>query len=173
MGVDFAYAPAHLYTYMSQSVRATYYSPAIAQLYRDGMPNQCRFVRKLVEAGGPIMAGTDALVPGIALHGEIRALAACGVSNFEAMKAATATPGRWFAIYKPDAERFGTVEAGKSADLALFEANPTANLSNLDRISAVVTAGRWLDRAELGRRLQDLPRRNAQEIARLKAAAAK
>lgn len=170
LGVDYPYVPAHQYAHLSASVLEQLYSKELAQLVRDGLPNQCKLVRKLIEAGGNVLAGTDALVPGIAMHGEVRTIASCGVSNFEAFKTATANPGRWFAQYKPDAPRFGTVEQGKAAELVLYDANPLANLSNLDQINGVVSHGRWLDRKNLDTRLEALRTRNAPLIAKIKAA---
>lgn len=166
-GVDYRYVPSHLYAKLGASVLTSYYSAALAQLVRDGLPAQCRLVRKLIEAGAPVMAGTDALVPGIAMHAEIRAIAACGVSNMAALRAATVVPGRWFEKYKPDAPRFGTVEVGKSADLVLYEASPLADLTNLERIGGVVIRGRWLDRVTLNKQLEALRERNAPELAKL------
>lgn len=166
-GVDYKYVPSHLYAKLSSSVLTAYYSAAVAQLVRDGLPAQCRLVRKLIEAGAPVMAGTDALVPGIAMHAEIRAIAGCGVSNIEALRTATVLPGRWFEKYKPDAPHFGTIEVGKSADLVLYDANPVADLGNLERINGVVTKGRWLDRGTLNKYLETLRERNAPELAKL------
>jgi imidazolonepropionase-like amidohydrolase len=53
--------------------------------------------------------------------------------------------GQYFA--KQDS--FGTVEAGKRADLVLVDANPLTDIANVDRISGVMVRGRWLDRATL------------------------
>jgi imidazolonepropionase-like amidohydrolase len=167
-GVDYRYVPSHLYARLSSSVLTSYYSAAVAQLVRDGLPAQCRLVRKLIEAGAPVMAGTDALVPGIAMHAEIRAIAACGVSNTEALRTATVLPGRWFEKYRPDAPRFGTVEVGKSADLVLYDANPIVDLTHLERIAGVVSKGQWLDRATLNKQLEALRERNAPELAKLR-----
>jgi len=48
----------------------------------------------------------------------------------------------------------GTVERGKLADLVLLDANPLDDIANTRRISAVVLAGRYLDRPALDRLLQ-------------------
>ena len=44
---------------------------------------------------------------------------------------------------------FGTVTAGKVADLVLLDANPLDDIRNTRKISAVVLNGRLLDRGEL------------------------
>jgi imidazolonepropionase-like amidohydrolase len=45
----------------------------------------------------------------------------------------------------------GTVEAGKRADLVLVNGNPLANISDLRKVSRVVTGGRMYKSAELWR----------------------
>lgn len=55
----------------------------------------------------------------------------------------------------------GTVEVGKRADLLLLDASPLADITNTERIAAVVASGRWLPRRELDDRMADLARRYA------------
>ena len=43
----------------------------------------------------------------------------------------------------------GTVEAGRNADLVLLRANPLLKSTNLHGITAVVRAGRFIDRSGL------------------------
>jgi imidazolonepropionase-like amidohydrolase len=43
----------------------------------------------------------------------------------------------------------GTVEIGKRADLILVDGNPLANISDLRKVSRVITAGRLYESAEL------------------------
>ena len=43
----------------------------------------------------------------------------------------------------------GTVAPGRTADLVLLDANPLTDITNVQRIRAVVVAGRFLDRKEL------------------------
>jgi imidazolonepropionase-like amidohydrolase len=48
-----------------------------------------------------------------------------------------------------DAES-GTIQPGKRADLVLVEGNPLANISDIRRVSKVITEGRMYDSKELG-----------------------
>ena len=47
----------------------------------------------------------------------------------------------------------GTIAVGKSADLVLLDGNPLEDIANVRRIRAVVSGGRFLDRAALDRLL--------------------
>ena len=44
---------------------------------------------------------------------------------------------------------FGTVERGKFADLVLLDADPLADITNTQRIAAVVANGRYMAKADL------------------------
>ena len=113
-------------------------------------------VRAFVAAGIPVVAGTDAQVPGVvpgfSIHDEIAALARAGMTNLQALEAATRLPCEWLGV---SAQR-GTVEAGKQADLLLLDANPLEDLGNSRRISAVVLGGRYLSRAFLDQKMREL-----------------
>jgi hypothetical protein len=104
----------------------------------------------LHRAGVPLIAATDALgfplvVPGSSLHRELALLRDAGLTPYEAIRAATVTP----ASFLGKAEEFGTVVAGRRADLLLVEGNPLQDLSALRRPLAVMVRGRWLDRERL------------------------
>jgi imidazolonepropionase-like amidohydrolase len=113
-------------------------------------------VRAFVAAGIPVVAGTDAgvpgVVPGFSMHDELEALTRAGMSNRQALEAATRRPCEWLNLLA----ECGTVEAGKRADLILLDADPLANIGNSRRISAVILGGRYLPRATLDRRIEAL-----------------
>lgn len=44
---------------------------------------------------------------------------------------------------------FGTIEAGKRADLLVLDANPIADITNLRQVSIVMRDGRVIDRDRL------------------------
>ena len=106
-------------------------------------------VRAFAAAGIPILSGTDSpvpgIVPGFALHDELEALAAAGMSNRQVLEGTTRLACQWLGV----AEDRGTVEAGKRADLLLLDADPLANVANTRKIAAVIRDGRYLPRAEL------------------------
>jgi len=111
------------------------------------------FTVALSDAGVPLIAGTDApipgLVPGFSLHQDLRALEQAGLSRFQVLSTATRTPGEFIARTKPGARPFGTVAVGSRADLVLTAGNPLEDLSTLAHPLAVVAAGRWYSAADL------------------------
>ncbi len=116
-------------------------------------------VRALVAAGVPIVAGTDApvpgIVPGFAIHDELEALVRAGMTNQQALEAATTLPCEWLGVLSDR----GTVELGKQADLLLLDADPLADVGNARRISAVIVGGRYLRREMLDERMRALMKR--------------
>ena len=99
--------------------------------------------------GVQLLAGTDLTVPytypGSSVHDEIRAFAAAGLTPLQALQTATTHPVAYFGLEKS----YGSVDAGKKAELVLLEGNPLQDLANLDHIDAVITHKRVLRRGEL------------------------
>jgi hypothetical protein len=135
-------------------------TPSIREAWREeprrGIPlNQLtRFNQKVAGAlhrnGVPIMAGTDAMGlplvgPGYSLHRELQLLLASGLSPYEVIRSATVVP----AAFLGKAGEFGTITAGRRADLLLVAGNPLENLAVLKRPLGVMVRGRWLSRPEL------------------------
>ncbi|HET9698299.1 MAG TPA: amidohydrolase family protein, partial [Terriglobales bacterium] len=113
--------------------------PIIRQLY----PFQQKIVRALFDAGVPLLAGTDATdsgpVAGFSLHDELEELVKCGLSPYEALKAATVNPATWLR----HSDQFGSIAVGKRADLVLLNANPLDKIGNTRMIAGVVIRGKW------------------------------
>ena len=111
----------------------------------------------LVEAGVPIMAGTDAgflnsfNYPGIGLHDELRLFVAKGLSPAQALVAATRAGPAWFGTL----DRYGAVAPGKAADLVLLDRNPLDDIEATRAIDTVILRGAVYDRAALDRMLAD------------------
>ncbi|RYC65135.1 hypothetical protein CHU98_g1130 [Xylaria longipes] len=102
-------------------------------------------VRRLKEAGVPIITGTDAnlvqgliaIVPfGISLHEELQLLVNAGLSPIEALRAATSSAAKHWGLNDR-----GVIAPGKRADLVLFSGNPLQNISNTKTIQRVWLAG--------------------------------
>jgi imidazolonepropionase-like amidohydrolase len=108
-------------------------------------------VKAIADSGGKILAGSDTPewfhVYGFALHRELASLVTAGLTPYQALEAATRNPAEFFAA----SADWGTIEAGKRADLVLLSANPLSDIANTARIDAVAVGGRWLSRQELDR----------------------
>jgi imidazolonepropionase-like amidohydrolase len=105
------------------------------------LPAMQRFVRRYVELGGHVAAGTDTpqqfVVPGASLHRELRLYVAGGMPPAAALRTATIEAAGLLGI----ADRAGTIAAGKDADLLLVEGDPLADIGALSRIVTVLRKG--------------------------------
>jgi imidazolonepropionase-like amidohydrolase len=97
-----------------------------------------------------MLTGSDVgvawVVPGWSIHQEMARLVALGVAPIEAIRGAT--------IYGAEAsrvaDRFGSIEAGRSGDLVLLERDPLQDITATRAIRAVVARGRVLPAATGG-----------------------
>lgn len=106
-------------------------------------------LRRMKAAGIPIAMGTDAGNPGTA-HGpsvyrEMEAMQQAGMTAAEVFASSTIVAARAMGI---DRET-GSLETGKRADIAVFDADPTADIANARRLRLVVRNGRTYRREEL------------------------
>ncbi len=106
-----------------------------------------RFVKALSEAGVRVGAGSDSgagVIPtGWGTHHEMQLLVNAGLSPMQALKAATGDAAELLADGESD---YGTVAAGKIADLLVLDADPLDDISNTRKIDRVMQAGKWLER---------------------------
>jgi imidazolonepropionase-like amidohydrolase len=118
-----------------------------------------RLVKAIADSGGKVMAGSDTpewfFGYGWTIHREMESLVAAGLTPYQALAAATRNPAEFVHASK----EWGTIEKGKRADLLLLEANPLEDIRNTARIEAVSVGGRWLDRAERERMIDEAAKR--------------
>jgi imidazolonepropionase-like amidohydrolase len=118
-----------------------------------------RLVKAISDSGGKIMAGSDTpewfFGYGWTIHRELESLVAAGLTPYQALAAGTRNPAEFVRASK----EWGTIEKGKRADLLLLEANPLEDIRNTVRIEAVSVGGRWLDRAERARMIDEAAKR--------------
>ena len=121
-----------------------------------------KYIVKELESRGALdrlLFGTDSgiplLIPGFGIHDELRVLVDSGLTPWQALSTATYNP----AVFLDEVDRFGSVEVGKRADLLLVAQNPLKKIANLEKVSGVMVAGRWLTRAELDANLERLAER--------------
>ena len=113
-------------------------------------------VQKMKAAEVGIMAGTDCpiffLLPGYSLHSELEMLVRAGLQPLEALQAATLNPASYFEMQ----DELGLIKENFLADLLILDANPLENISNTQKINAVIRNGKLHDRAALDQMLKDL-----------------
>jgi imidazolonepropionase-like amidohydrolase len=93
--------------------------------------------RMALQAGVKIASGSDQGPPREAALLEIEFLARCGLGAHGAIVAATRTAAELCQV----ADRLGTVEPGKLADLIVVADDPLEDIHNLRRLSLVVKGG--------------------------------
>ena len=101
-----------------------------------------KMVLDIMRAGGLIVAGTDT-PNAVNLHGELKSYTLAGMTNFEALQAATVNPARALGL---DA---GTIEPGKLADLVIVDGDPLANIANTHKVRRVIANGRLYEMGQL------------------------
>jgi hypothetical protein len=103
-----------------------------------------------------IVLGTDAGwgndVHGFAVHDELKLLVENGLSNYEALQAAT----KKAAISVHAFNEWGSVSEGKLANLLLLDKNPLEHIENTKSISGVFLKGTWYDHRALENMLQEI-----------------
>jgi imidazolonepropionase-like amidohydrolase len=116
-----------------------------AELYRLAMDN----VRRAHDAGVKIVAGTDSgdtyVFPGFAIHEELAELVSAGLAPTDALRSATIDAAR----FSGKARDYGSIEAGKIADMILLDANPLIDIRSTQEIAGLFFNGQYLDRAAL------------------------
>jgi len=116
-----------------------------------------QMVRAQHRAGVPFLAGTDTapgvyIMPGFSLHDELANFVEAGFTPMESLQTATSNPAKFLGMESS----YGSVEAGKIADLVLLAANPLQDIHNTQKITAVIATGRLYDRAALDRILKQV-----------------
>lgn len=104
--------------------------------------SQLKLISLLHKKGIMILAGSDFagmpyVYPGISLHQELKLLTKAGLSNYEALKAATLNPAK----FMEKENLYGSVSVGRFADLLILEKNPFSNIENLKALHMVIIKG--------------------------------
>jgi imidazolonepropionase-like amidohydrolase len=146
---ELAYLPAALRQSWSPNEIEKTVSPEVAKWYGEQFENDLKIAKSMHAAGVQMMAGSDSLdpfnFPGPSLHEELKLLVEIGLTSMEALQAATSSP----ATFLNGSAEWGTIQPHKVADLVLLEANPLESIANTKKISAVILAGKFLDRVAL------------------------
>jgi hypothetical protein len=95
-------------------------------------------IARIQRAGGVIAMGAHGEIPGLGFHWEMEAHVQGGMTPMEALRAGTL--GSAEAIGR--ASEFGSIEAGKFADLIILNADPRTDIRNSRAIAQVMKNGR-------------------------------
>ena len=100
---------------------------------------------KIVRAGGRVGVGSHGQLQGLGYHWELWALASGGLTNLEALTAATRHGAEIIGI----AGDIGTVAPGKLADLVILNSDPLEDIRNTEDLALVVKGGEVFEAATL------------------------
>lgn len=145
-------ATARLRPYLPERLRDT--AAARGRLARPagGTPVMAANLRRVYAAGRTVVVATDAGNPltlhGPSYHNELEAMQEAGLAPDELLVMATRNGAR--AMDRLD--DFGTLEAGKLADLVVLAADPREDVRAFRRLTHVMRAGRLLPQADLAYR---------------------
>jgi imidazolonepropionase-like amidohydrolase len=127
-------------------------SPSLAERKAD-FARSLRFVKALSEAGIRLTTGSDSGTPNVPMgwgtHREIELLVEAGLLPMQAIVAATRQGADLLSGGHSGGVDYGTISAGKAADLVVLDANPLADIKNTRKIHRVMQAGHWLNLEEL------------------------
>jgi len=102
-------------------------------------------VRRLRDAGVPVLAGTDAPNPGtahgVSIHREMELLVEAGMTPQQALAAATSVPARAFRL-----KDRGRIAPGLRADLVLVGGDPRKDITDTRNIVRIWKGGKPFER---------------------------
>ena len=108
---------------------------------REVFDDHAVFVKDLVEAGGNVGVGSHGQLQGLGYHWELWSMASGGLSNHDALRAATILGAEGLGF----GSDLGSIERGKIADLLVLEATPLEDLRNTNTLEMVMKGGRLRD----------------------------
>jgi len=117
---------------------------ATLKRYEKSYAKMVQFVGIMYKAGVPIVAGTDEIA-GFTLHSELAMLVKAGLTPAQALQVATRNGAR----YTRTSNDRGSIVPGKLADLVLVDGDPTKNIEDVRKVSAVITRGYLIYPAEI------------------------
>jgi len=116
-------------------------------MHVQGFRQMVAFTGQAHRVGVRVVAGSHSSVPhaerGWAYQREMELLVEAGLTPLQAIQAGTLDNAKFFRV----ANRLGSIEAGKQADLVLVEGDPSQNILHLRRVKRVMIDGAWLAEA--------------------------
>jgi imidazolonepropionase-like amidohydrolase len=143
--------------FVPEDVRASWTQLPGREPDAEGYRRTAEFLRRYAQAGGKVLAGTDAgFMPGLSLHYEMQLLTDMGVPPMNAIQGATL----WAAESIGQGKELGSIEAGKLADVTVIEGNPLTDIAATKNVRMVIKDGQVLDTSYDPRFINPMPRPN-------------
>ncbi|MCZ4318458.1 amidohydrolase family protein [Aequorivita viscosa] len=109
--------------------------------YKNGHILVSETVKNLSDAGVKVNMGAHGQLQGLGAHWETWMIQQGGMSNLEALKAATINSAEYIGA----GESIGSLKTGKLADLIVMDKNPLEDIENTESINMVMINGRLYD----------------------------
>ena len=109
--------------------------------YENGHILVSQSCKKLQDAGVGINLGSHGQIQGIGAHWELWMLEQGGMTEMQALRAATYNGAKYLGMEK----EIGSLKAGKLADLIVLDANPLDNIQNTNTVRYTMINGRLYD----------------------------
>lgn len=113
--------------------------------YENGHILTSKSLKKLTDAGVKINLGAHGQLQGLGAHWELWMLAQGGMTNMEALQAATINGAEYLGMD----HQIGSIKVGKLADLIVIDGNPLANLQDSEKVQYTMVNGRLYDSATM------------------------
>lgn len=129
---------------LGQYERYAKFAPERLNNAREGYKKLEDLMRRYVKAGGLLRAGSDPNngLPGLGLHQELVMFVEAGITPMQAIQAGTINSAKAFRKDKD----YGSVEAGKVADIVVIDGDPLQDIWAVQNVKLVVQGGKVVDR---------------------------
>lgn len=113
--------------------------------YENGFMATSRAAKALTDNGVKVNLGAHGQLQGLGAHWELWMLQQGGMTNHEALRAATLNGAEYIGM----GHELGSLETGKLADLIVLDANPLENIQNSEQVKYTMVNGRLYDAATM------------------------
>ncbi len=138
----------HLLKYTPRSIidsRSRHRTMAPMKEYENGHMLTSRSLHDLIDRGVRICVGGHGQLQGLGVHWEMWMLQQGGMTNFEALRAATIHGAEYIGM----GEDLGSLKTGKLADLVVLDQDPMVDIQNSQYVRYTMVNGRLYDVATM------------------------